>query len=266
VAVGRFTNATLYGKALLFDGEKDPLAQQASDMLVSRLVDSGSFLVFERDDLGVLQNEQALAGAAQKPFVGVDTLLIGSVTQFGRRVEGQSGFLNSKTKQVATATVEVRLVDVATGRAFFSTTGAGMATMQSSEIAGFGSQASYDSTLNDKAIAAAIADLMTNVIQKLQERRWSTDILQVRGDQILISGGPHQGLKVGDQLRVDTRGEVVTSGQTGLPITLPGSTVATIEVVSFFGDDPNAEGAITRIIGGRLPAADTKTLVVLEAR
>jgi len=265
VAITRFSNSTRYGKALLLDTEQDPLAHQASDILTSRLVESGKFMVFERDDLGVLEREQLAAGAATGKLVGVDALIVGSVTEFGRRVEGKSGFLNSKMKQVADATVEVRLVDVRTGRAFFSTSGHGSASVEVGEVAGFGSKAGYDSTLNDQAIAAAISDLTNNVMQKLQERRWFTDVLQVRGADILISGGSEQGLKVGDRLRVETRGEVITSGQTGLPIQLPGQEVATIELASFFGDDPSAQGAIAHVVEGKIPSGDPKALMVVEA-
>jgi hypothetical protein len=191
--------------------------------------------------------------------------LVGSVTQFGRKVEGTSGFLNSKTRQTATATVEVRLVDVATGQAFFSTSGTGVGTVQAGEVAGFGSKAGYDSTLNDKAISAAISDLMTNVIQKLQERPWFTDILQVRGDQVLTSGGASQGLKVGDVLVVEAPGALVTSGQTGLPIRLPGREVARVRVESFFGDGSQGEGAVAHIIQGTVPTVDFRALRVVEA-
>lgn len=262
VAVGRFSNSTRYGKALLIEAERDPLADQAADMLTARLVDSGQFLVFERSDLDVVSREQA--GADSAKLVGVDALLVGSVTEFGRKIEGKAGFLNSKTRQVASATVEVRLVDVRTGQAFFSTTGSGSASVEVGEVAGFGSRAGYDSTLNDKAISAAISDLMTNVIQKLQERRWFTDVLQVHGDQLYLSGGPAQGLKIGDALAVEARGETVTSGQSGLPITLPGNTVARLEVTSFFGDTPESEGTVARIVQGQVPAADLKRLRVVE--
>lgn len=262
VAVGRFSNSTRYGKALLIEAERDPLADQAADMLTARLIDSGQFLVFERSDLEVISREQGGAGSAK--LVGVDALLVGSVTEFGRRIEGKSGFLNSKTRQVASATVEVRLVDVRTGQAFFSTTGSGSASVEVGEVAGFGSRAGYDSTLNDKAISAAISDLMTNVIQKLQERRWFTDVLQVRGEQIFLSGGAAQGLKVGDALAVETRGETVTSGQSGLPITLPGHTVAHLEVTSFFGDTAESEGTVARVVQGQVPSVDLKALRVVE--
>jgi curli biogenesis system outer membrane secretion channel CsgG len=264
IAIGRFSNTTRYGKALLLDSEKDPLADQAADMLTARLVDSGKFIVFDRGDLDGLQREQEAAGLSTK-LTGVDTLVVGSVTEFGRKVEGKSGFLNSKMRQTASATVEVRLVDVQTGRAFFSTKGTGSASVEVGEVAGFGSKAGYDSTLNDKAISAAISDLMTNVLQRLQERRWSSDVLQVRGGQVFISGGPAQGLKIGDRLKLETRGEVLTSAQTGLPIRLPGQSVATLEIVSFFGDDSESEGAVTRIVDGQA-VGDPKTFLVVENR
>ena len=77
IAVGRFSNSTHYGKALLLDADRDPLADQAADMLTARLVDSGQFLVFERNDIDALKREQA--GLAAAKLVGVDTLLVGSV-------------------------------------------------------------------------------------------------------------------------------------------------------------------------------------------
>lgn len=266
VAIGRFTNSTRYGKALLLDGEADPLAAQASDMLTARLVDSGQFMVFERSDLSVLDREKAAAGSSIAGMTGVDALVIGSVTEFGRKTEGNQGFLNSKMRQIATATVEVRLVDVRTGQAFFSTTGTGSATVEVGEVMGFGSVASYDSTLNDKAISAAISDLINNVVQRLKQRPWFTDVLQVRGDQVFISGGPSQGLRIGDRFRIESLGETITSGQSGLPITLPGQYLGTIEVLSFFGDGPSSEGAVARLVAGRPPTGDLSQFVVLEDR
>jgi curli biogenesis system outer membrane secretion channel CsgG len=266
IAIGRFSNSTRYGKALLLDPEHDPLADQAADILTARLVDSGKFIVFERSDIDVIGREQRALKLDADNLTGVDTLVIGSVTEFGRKVEGKSGFLNSKMRQVATAKVEVRLVDVATGQAFFSTSGAGSASVEAGEVMGFGSAAGYDSTLNDKAIAAAISDLMTNVLQKLDERRWFTDVLQIRGQDIFISGGPSQGLKVGDRFALETRGERIVSAQSGLPIVLPGKPVGTIQIVSFFGDTASAEGAVARLVDGQVAPADAANLIVIEAR
>lgn len=265
VAVGRFTNSTPYGRLLLSPGQPDPLATQSGDMLVNALVASGHFFVFERGDLGVLNAERVLSAADAQGLVGVDALLIGSITQLGRRNEGRQGFLNSQRQQVVNATVEIRLVDVRTGRVFFSTSGSGEATTEAREVAGFGSSAGYDSTLTDRAISAAIADTMTNVINQLQQRAWFTDILRVSGDVVFVSGGPSQGLKAGQRYRVESPGETITSGQSGLPITLPGMALAEIELVGFFGDTPETEGATAHIVNGALPQ-NTNGLRVVEIR
>jgi curli biogenesis system outer membrane secretion channel CsgG len=264
IAIGRFSNSTNYGRALLLDDQKDPLAEQASDMLSTRLINTGQFLVFERPDIAAVKGEADLTGKATQ-LVGVDALIVGSVTQFGRQTEGQVGFLSSTKKQTASATVEIRLVDAHTGLAFFSTTGSGNASVEAGEVAGFGSRAAYDSTLTDRAIGAAISDLTTNVIQKLQERPWVTDILDVSGNVVQISGGPKQGLKIGDEFVVENKGRTVISGQSGLPITLPGTQIARIKVVSFFGSD-EAEGATAQVISGSISGAQRTSLVVKEAR
>ena len=253
VAVGRFTNSTPYGRLLQSPGQADPIATQASDMLVNALTSSQHFFVFERADLTALNAERLISEATAQNLVGVDALLLGSITQLGRRNEGKQGFLNSQRRQAVNATVEIRLVDVRTGRVFFSTSGSGEATTETGEVAGFGTRAGYDSTLNDRAVAAAINDTMTNVMNQLQQRAWFTDILRVAGDTVFVSGGPSQGLRTGDRFRVETQGETVVSAQSGLPITLPGSVVAEIELTGFFGDSPDTEGATARVVGGALP-------------
>src|SRR6185312_13837195 len=43
IAVGRFTNETRYGRALLTGDEVDPLGRQVSDILSARLTDTGRF-------------------------------------------------------------------------------------------------------------------------------------------------------------------------------------------------------------------------------
>lgn len=265
VAVGRFTNSTPYGRLLLSPGQADPIATQASDMLTNALVGSGHFFVFERSDLEALNAERAMSATDTAQLVGVDALLLGSITQLGRRNEGKQGFLNSQRRQAVNATVEIRLVDVRTGQVFFTASGAGEASTETGEVAGFGTRAGYDSTLNDRAIAAAIADTMTSVINQLQQRAWFTDVLRVSGDTVFVSGGQGQGLRIGDRFRVETPGEVVVSGQSGLPITLPGSPIAEIELTGFFGATPESEGSIARVVAGSVPA-DIHGLRVMENR
>lgn len=264
IAIGRFTNESNYGRALMTDQDYDRIGKQASDMLATKMVKSGKFIVFERPDLKKVQREQELSGDAS--LVGVDTLIIGSVTEFGRSVTGKSGFLSSTKVQTARARVDVRLVDVKTGQNFFSASGIGEASTESGEIAGFGSRADYDATLNDRAISAAISDMIDRLVSTLDERPWKTDILQMQGNQLFISGGQRQGLKSGDILQVMEQGMAVKSRQSGFMINMPSSRVATIKVVSLFGDSENNEGAVTEIVRGTVDPAKLSRLYVEEAR
>lgn len=262
IAIGRFTNETNYGRALLTDEQYDLIGKQASDMLASKLIKSDMFLVFERPDIKKVLSEQKFSEDSK--LIGVDTLIVGSVTEFGRSVGGKVGFLSSTKMQTAKAKVDVRLIDVKTGLAFFSAIGAGEANSESGEIAGYGSRADYDSSLNDRAISAAISDVIDKLVSTLEERNWKTDILEVQGQDVYISGGVKQGLKAGDTLQVMALGKKITSKQTGFDINLPSTKLATIKVISFFGDSENNEGSVCRVISGNVDATQLDKLYVEE--
>jgi curli biogenesis system outer membrane secretion channel CsgG len=263
IAIIRFTNETNYGRALMTDADFDRLGKQASDMLASRLVKSGNFMVFERSDIKKIQQEQTISGGG---LIGVDTVIVGSVTEFGRSIAGKTGFMSSTKMQTAKAKVELRLVNIKTGQAFFSATGAGEASTESGEIAGYGSRAAYDATLNDRAIGAAITDVIDKLVSTLEERAWRTDILSVENGQVFISGGSRQGIKVSDTLNVMSPGQKIKSKQTGMEISLPGKQVATIRVVSFFGDNENNEGSVCEIVSGSINFSSTANLYVEEVK
>ncbi len=260
ISIARFSNETNYGRSLMYDADLDVIGKQASDMLASRLIKSGKFVVLERPDLTKLKKEQEIAG--QSSLVGSDTVIIGAVTEFGRSVSGQTGFLSSTKTQVAKAKVDIRLVDVKTSLAYFSATGAGEASTATGEVAGFGSQAEYDATLNDRAIAAAISDVIDALVSKLSDRPWKTYILDVQGPQIFIGGGKRQGLHVGDSLVVFESGKTVKSQQTGFDITLPPTQVGTLRVTSLFGDTDTNEGSVCEITSGAVNPARLANLYV----
>ena len=261
IAIARFTNESNYGRSLLTDQDLDRIGKQAGDMLMSRLVLSGKFLVLERPDAAKLEREQKLSGGS---MIGADTVIAGSVTEFGRSVGGKSGFLSSTKLQTAKAKVDIRLVDVQTGLAYFSANGSGEASTESGEIAGFGSRAEYDATLNDRAIAAAISDVVDRLVDKLYDRPWRTDILEIRGTQLFIAGGERQGLRPGDTLAVLQATGTAKSKQSGFQITLPPRQVATVRVVSLFGDSETNEGSVCELASGTVDPGALATLYVAE--
>ncbi|MGI4903542.1 MAG: CsgG/HfaB family protein, partial [Janthinobacterium lividum] len=260
IAIGRFSNETRYGRTFVTDSSLDPLGKQASDILAGRLVASKQYLVFERPDIAKVASEQSLTGDAG--LVGVDTLILGSVTEFGRSTEGKSGFLSATKIQHAHAKVELRLVDVKTGYIFFSASGTGDASTESGEIAGYGSRADYDGSLNDRAISAAISDVIGRMMTKLNERLWKTDILKAEGSTVYIAAGARQGIHAGDVLRVFRAGESVKSKQSGFAISLPPTEVASIRIISTFGESELNEGSVAQITSGSI--TDNRNLFVAE--
>jgi curli biogenesis system outer membrane secretion channel CsgG len=262
IALGRVSNETIYGRSLLRDSQGDPLGKQVGDMLSKALTESGQFLVLERPDIGRIKNESELAGTNLN-LVGADELIVGSLTEFGRKVVGETGFLSATKKQVAFAKMDIRLVDTRTARIVFSASGAGESSTESASVAGFGSQAAYDGTLNDSAIRQAVSEVVNKLSTELMGRPWRTYFLSIEGPRAYIAGGKSQGIRPGMSFTVETLGQRVKSPQTGFEITLPGKQVAEIRVESTFGDTETNEGSIVTVVSGRLDASATKELVVL---
>ncbi len=261
IALGRISNETNYGISLLRDRSGDPLGKQVTDMFSKALTESGAYLVFERPDIGRLQAESNLTGEKLN-LVGVDALIIGSLTEFGRKTIGESGFLSNTKRQVAFAKIDIRVVDSKTGLAFFATSGAGEASIESSSTFGFGSQAGYDGTLNDAAIRQAVSEAISRLTQQMSQRPWQTGILSVQGSDVFVAGGKSQGITPGMTFSVQTVGRKVKSPQTGLDITLPGSEVAQLRIVSNFGTTEIDEGSVALISSGSLTGQDFTQLVV----
>ncbi|HKM15512.1 MAG TPA: CsgG/HfaB family protein [Marinospirillum sp.] len=265
IAVGRLSNETNYGRSLLRENAQDQLGGKVTDMFLQALTNSNRFLVFERPDLVLLKNEAELSGQTLD-IVGVDTLVIGSLTQFGRATTGERGFLSSSKKQQASATVDLRLVDVTTGRAFESVTGSGIASTEHARTMGFGSAASYDGSLNDQAIAAAVTAAVDKMTRLFMEKPWTADILGQEGELLFISGGKSQGVQTGMVFDIETKGHKVKSQTTGATITLPGKKIGELKVISLFGEDILNQGAAASLTKGSVVGYELNQLQIKEQK
>ncbi len=237
VAIGRFSNETQYAKGLFYDKENDPMRKQALDILSSKLASSGKFILLEREDLDILVAE---AGADMKK-IGADYIILGSITEFGRKNEGQQKVFSSTKTQTVEAGVSIRLVESATGLIIYSDEAKGYAETTTKETLGVGGKAGYDATLSDKAISAAISQLVENIINKCMDKPWRSYILSVEDGTYIISGGASQGIAANDKFNVYKKGKSVKNPQTGIMIELPGTKVGEITVISSIGDTPETE-------------------------
>ena len=147
VAIARFSNETQSGTSFLMDDSGDRLGKQASDILSSKLAATGKFIMFERSDKDEIDSEKVLAGL-KSDGVAVDYLIIGSVSEFGRSVDSESQIFKRTKNQRAYAKVNVRLVDVSTGRIIYSQEGSGesISTAESKVLSK--TSAGFDQSLN----------------------------------------------------------------------------------------------------------------------
>lgn len=261
IALGRITNETSYGQSLLREQSGDPLGKQVADLMSKALTESGAYLVFERPDIGRIQAEGRLTDTRLN-LIGVDALIIGSLTEFGRKTVGASGFVSNSKRQVAFAKVDVRAVDVSTGHVFFATSGAGEASNETASTFGFGSQAGYDGTLNDAAVRQAVAEAVSRLSVQMNARPWQTYILKAEGNRVFLGGGKSQGVKPGMQFSVLTQGEQIKSPQTGAIVTLPGQTIGQVRVDSLFGDSELTEGSVATLSSGSLGNYRPEQLII----
>lgn len=246
VAIGRFSNETQYAKGIFYDKENDPMGKQALDILSAKLAASGKFLLLERSDLSTLL-EEAKKGDNSLATVGADYMIIGSITEFGRKNTGKSGVFSTTKTQTVEAAVVIRLVDVSTGLIIYSDEAKGTADLTTKTTMGVGGRADYDATLSDKAISEAIGQLVENIINKCTDKPWRTYFLSYDNEAVLIAGGASQGVEVGATFNIKTKGKSVKNPQTGLMIELPGKTIGTVKVISTGGDTPETEYSFVEV-------------------
>lgn len=249
VAIARFSNETKYGQSFFIDDKNDRIGKQAVDILSSKLVETDKFILIERVDLDKITKELQMEDMGPLKNMA-DYLIIGSVTEFGRKNQGKVGIFSRTKRQVAFAKVHIRLIDVKTGEIIYSEEGEGEASTESGSVFGVGERAGYDSSINDKALNAAITNLSSNIIENLLDRPWRSYILGAEEELLIISGGPSQKIKVGDIFSVIKEGEKVKNPQTNMMITLPGKSIGKVQTVSSAGNSPEMEVSFCKIIEG----------------
>jgi len=237
VAIGRFTNETQYGKGMFYDRDNDPMQKQATDFLMAKLSQSGKFILLERSDIDALVQEK---GEGMNK-INADYLIVGSITKYGRKTEGQQKVFSSTKTQTVEAGVSIRIVDAATSLVIYSEEAEGYAETTSKETLGIGGEAGFDATLSDKAISAAISQLVENIIKKCTDQPWKSYILAIEDGSYIISGGKSQGLVPGDVFNVYAKGKIVKNPQTGVDVELPGKVIGTVTVEMSVGDTPETE-------------------------
>lgn len=174
VSIGKFDNRSSYMRGV-FSDNVDRLSGQAKTILETHLQQTGYFTVLNRDNLTEIKQEVGYSNTSQS-IKGARYVITGDVSEFGRKEVGDQqlfGILGRGKQQVAYAKVNLNIVDVKTSEVVHSVQGAGEYALGAREVLGFGSTASYDSTLNGKVLDLAVREAVNNLVTDIQNNRWS---------------------------------------------------------------------------------------------
>jgi curli biogenesis system outer membrane secretion channel CsgG len=256
VAVLNFEYGTVRSSAQAIFGSDQDVGKGISDMLVQKLVEDGKYSVIERNALDKVLGEQnfsnsdrADASTAAKigRILGVDAIIIGSITQFGRDDQhtniGGGGFggYGSRMgiggvgthKAKAVVGITARLVNTTTGEILAAVTGTGESSRSGTSLIGAGAgggsgggagldmgSSNFGQTILGEAVKAAVGDAATQLDNKagsLPTVKVSVSglVADVSGNTLIINVGSKTGLKVGDNLDISRQVRTVKDPATG---------------------------------------------------
>ena len=245
VAVSRFENKTNARGQLT-------LGRGMSDQLADALVNSGNFVVVERQNLSDVLTEQDFARSgrtaksktAQTGKVVPSQILIkGTVTEFESETSGGGsgfsfkGITLGQESTNAHVGLMIRIIDTTTGEVLASERVEGKAESGGTKIGlskgGYGFETEgFKSTPLGKATQIAIDRAVFQIIEKLNAMPFEGKIIQVKGETIYTNIGERNGAAPGDVFTVFSTGEEMIDPDTGESLGSEEEKVGTIKLTS----------------------------------
>ncbi len=287
VAIVDFEYATVYSNVSAIFGTNVDVGKGITDLLVTYLVKDGTYSVIERKALDKILAEQnfsnsnrADANSAAKigKMLGVDAIIVGSITQFGNDTKntgiggvgaglgkvGIGGFGQKQSKAVVGVTA--RMVNVDTGEIMAVAEGKGESKRTSTSLTGgggswggFGAGAvnfgasDFQQTIIGEAVKLAVEKMSTEVIgsrSRVEVRQTAAVVVTglvaaVSGNQIVLNVGGKAGVKVGDTFSVERVSQEIKDPATGKVIRKLSTSVGVIKVV-----DVDDSSSVAEVVSG----------------
>lgn len=228
-----------------------------ADMLVTDLVKSGNFMVIERQELSKILEEQGLGmsgavtpqSAAQVgKLLGVELMVMGSVSEFGEKKSGIGGSLGKLgiggrvTKRKARAVVDIRLVNTTTAEIILAETAegeegdTGLDKIRIEDV-DFGNPTHWDNTLVGKASRKSIDKCVGYISKAMEKIPWQGKVIKVNADGTLyMKPGSAGGVKLGMEFAIYSQGEDIIDPDTGISLGSEESMIGRIKVAQDIGD------------------------------
>jgi curli biogenesis system outer membrane secretion channel CsgG len=280
VAVLNFDYGTVKTEVIQLFGSDQDVGKGISDLLVQKLVQDGQFSVIERNAIDKVLAEQnfsnsdrADANTAAKigKVLGVDAIITGSITQFGRDDKhtnvGGGGHSNPWTggfgklgisKSKAIVNVSARIIDANTGEILAAVTGSGESERNGTSIGGGGGDwwrgggggldmgsSNFGATIIGEATHKAVDDTgaqLDAAANKVPTVKIQVNgvVADVSGNTLILNVGKKAGVKVGDKLTISRQVRVVKDPTTGKVIKSVEDTIGDATVTEVDDDSSTA--------------------------
>ena len=285
VAVMNFDYATVQSAVSALFGSNQDIGKGIADILVDKLVNDGAYSVIERKQLDKIIAEQNFSNSDRADpnsaakiarILGVDAIIIGSITQFGRddkstavgggaasNTLGRFGIGGVKTsKSTAVCTVTARMIDTSTAEILASVQGHGEESRSGTGILGSGGSwagsggggldmrsSNFGNTILGMAVNKATTDVAHGLDQKAASLPTApVQVVKINGvvadvspdGTIIINVGSKDGVKVGDMLAVNRKVRDVKDPSSGRVIRSVVDAVGTLNITEV--DESSAVG------------------------
>jgi curli biogenesis system outer membrane secretion channel CsgG len=254
VAVLDFDYGTVRSNVAAIWGTDQDVGKGIADMLVQKLVEDGKYRVIERKALDKILAEQNFSNSDRADpataarigkVLGVDAIIIGSITQFGRddksTTVGGAGYglgrfgLGGVQKRDAKAVCNItaRMVDTSTAEILAAVTGNGQSKRSGASLVGAGggggsggagafdmSSKNFGATILGEAVSAAVTSTGDQLDQKADalptnKAEVSGLVADVSGNTLILNVGRNAGVQVGDTLDISRAVRTVKDPATG---------------------------------------------------
>lgn len=254
VAVLNFDYATVSTNVSAIFGTNMDVGKGVADLIVEKLVASGVYSVIERKAIDRVLAEQnfsnsdradSLTAAKLGRVLGVDAIVIGSITQFGRddktsnigglgRVAGRYGLGGvGKRESKAVVGLSARVVSVDTGEILATAAGKGESSRSGATMLGGGggpigagagvydmTSKNFGNTILGEAVNAAVLQVSRELDQdaaRIPARTVTIEglVADASGDTLVMNVGSRAGVKVGARMLVSRPAREIRDPSTG---------------------------------------------------
>lgn len=281
VAVIDFDYATVRTYVNDIWGSDQDIGKGIADMLVGQLVRNGNYSVVERKQLDRVLQEQnfqqsgradASTAAQLGRLLGVDAIIIGSITQFGRddkkvgigggvRVGGIGIGGVGRRSAKAVVQIDARIVDIRTAEILGVATGFGESKRSGTTLIGGASvggvaaggafdmsSSNFGSTILGEATRLAVDSLVTELVgasSRVTETVAAISglVADVSDNEVIINKGTRDGVRVGVEYEILRAGREIRDPATGRVLRRVTERVGKLKITQ--ADEQSAVGTVT---------------------